>query len=166
MCCTVCYQHIIDKNVAFLLCMCLFLLAVIHDLKTFYLFLYNLFQWIGFSYIFITVMYRYLFYGIGAFSMPCLLLLYFMYFIQHVYCLVWHDLQYIGHWISNLEVMHQSYAPPLPSDRRHRSMVVIVIVWRVRVVHVLVMSAVRIRLSVFNWLWKLSVTEKGSTLHP
>jgi len=53
-------------------------------------------------------MYRYLFYGIGAFSMSCLLLLYFMYFIQYVYCSVWHDLQYIWHWISNLEVMHQS----------------------------------------------------------
>jgi len=47
---------------------CLFLLTVIHDLKTFYLFLYNLFQWIGFSYIFITILYHYFFYGAGVYN--------------------------------------------------------------------------------------------------
>ena len=69
-------------------CCCLFLLTVIHDLKTFYLFLYNLFQWIGFSYIFITILYRYFFYAIGGQNMLIICILYKMtkgyyYLLQH-----------------------------------------------------------------------------------
>jgi len=68
--CKIYHQHYCWKIYWFLLCMSVFLFAVIHDMKTFYLFLYNLFQWIGFSYIFITIMYRYLSYSIGMYNMP------------------------------------------------------------------------------------------------
>ena len=68
--CKIYHQHYCWKIYWFLLCMSVFLFAVIRDMKTFYLFLYNLFQWIGFSYIFITIMYRYLSYGVGMYNMP------------------------------------------------------------------------------------------------
>jgi len=56
------FTHLPVLMNAFAVLVCL-TLTVIHDLKTFYLFLYNLFQWIGYSYIFITILYRYFFYG-------------------------------------------------------------------------------------------------------
>jgi len=59
-------------------------MAVIHDLKVFYLFLYNLFQWIGFSYIFITIMYRYGVYGTGRYNLTSVH--YLTYFIEHTCC--------------------------------------------------------------------------------
>lgn len=41
--------------------------AALHDLRTFYLFIYNMFQWIGYLYAFALLGYRYFHHGHGGY---------------------------------------------------------------------------------------------------